>query len=140
MRRLALPEQQAGGNEDGRALDPSSASGLRATAASKAWENSRPIVAPICATSFAGPSSVEPRHQRRVQACRHGLQGPAREPPQACAGPRPRSAASSTAFVISSTNKANAVGALDDLRQHVRRQLLVTNQPRDDRGRFAALC
>src|SRR5262244_3103992 len=36
--------------------DSSSPSGLRTTAASRACENSRPIAAPICASSLAGPS------------------------------------------------------------------------------------
>ena len=43
--------------------DPNSISGLRTTAASRACENSRPIAAPICASSFAGHSRVGPSHQ-----------------------------------------------------------------------------
>ena len=80
--------------------EPSSASGLRTTAASRACENSRPIADPICATSFAGPR----RSSRAIsEACR--LAGTARlgtEPPQPSAAASP--SASSTAFVISSTN------------------------------------
>ena len=53
--------------------DLSSASGLLTTAANRAWENSRPIAAPICATSLAGPS----RSSRAIsEACR--LAGTAR--------------------------------------------------------------
>ena len=47
--------------------EQSSLSGLSATSASKACENSRPITAPICATSLAGPS----RSSRAIsEACR----------------------------------------------------------------------
>jgi hypothetical protein len=72
VRRRPLPEQQAGLNE---ALDaaPNSASGLRTSAASRAWEESRPIAAPICATSLAEPS----RSSRAIRdACK--LAGTAR--------------------------------------------------------------
>ena len=82
--------------------DPSSASGLRTTAASRACENSRPIAAPICATSLAGPS----RSSRAIsEACR--LAGTARAGDGTAAAVRrasPSLSASSTAFVISSTN------------------------------------
>ena len=83
--------------------DPSSASGLRTTAASRAWENSRPIAAPICATSLAGPS----RSSRAISdACR--LAGTARAGDGIAAAVRcaaPSLSASSTALVISSTNR-----------------------------------
>ena len=82
--------------------DPSSASGLRATAASRACENSRPIAAPICATSLAGPS----RSSRAIsEACK--LAGTARAGDGTAATVRrasPSPSASSTALVISSTN------------------------------------
>ncbi len=82
--------------------EPSSASGLRATAASSACENSRPIAAPICATSLAGPS----RSSRAISdACK--LAGTARAGDGTAATVRraaPSLSASSTAFVISSTN------------------------------------
>ena len=82
--------------------DPSSASGLRATAASRACENSRPIAAPICATSLAGPS----RSSRAIsEACK--LAGTARAGDGTAATVRrasPSLSASSTALVISSTN------------------------------------
>ena len=63
-----------------------SASGLPTTLATSACENSRPIAAPICATSFAGP-----RRSRRAirEACKLG--GTVRagmEPPQQCAPTR----------------------------------------------------
>ena len=80
-----------------------SASGWRTTEASRAWENWRPIAAPICATSLAGPS----RSSRAISdACR--LAGTAgtgggTAPSVRCASPSP--SASSTAFVISSTNR-----------------------------------
>ena len=65
-------------------------------------ENSRPIAAPICAYLLGGPEPIEPRHQRRVQACRD-CQGRRRS----CRNGAPGRtlAASSTAFVISSTNR-----------------------------------
>jgi hypothetical protein len=82
--------------------DPSFASGWRTNAASKACENSRPMAAPICATSFAGPS----RSSRAIsEACR--LAGTATEDDGIAATARsvaPSPAASSTALVISSTN------------------------------------
>ena len=102
MRRHALPEQQAGLMRRSSA-DPSSASGLRTTKASRAWENSRPIAAPICATSLAGPS----RSSRAISdACK--LAGTARAGDGTAATVRraaPSLSASSTAFVISSTNR-----------------------------------
>ena len=115
--------------------DPSSASGLRTTAASSAWENSRPIAAPICATSLAGPS----RSSRAIsEACR--LAGTARAgdgtDAAACSAALSLSA-SSTAFVISSTNSGNAVGALDDVLPDVRREELVANDPVDHGVDFA---
>ena len=81
----------------------SSASGLCATAARGAYENSRPIVAPICATSLAGPR----RSSRAIsEACR--LAGTASAGDGTAAALRRASlspSASSTAFVISSTNR-----------------------------------
>ena len=83
--------------------DANSASGLCTTAASSAWENSRPIAAPICATSLAGPS----RSSRAISdACK--LAGTARvgdgmAATVCCAAPS--LPASSTALVISSTNR-----------------------------------
>jgi len=82
--------------------DPSSASDLRTTEASKACENSRPIAAPTCAASLAGPS----RSSRAISdACR--LSGIARAGDGTAATVRraaPSLSASITAFVISSTN------------------------------------
>ena len=102
MRRHALPEQQTGRNETVERRLPSSASGLRTTAASSACENSRPIAAPICATSLAEPS----RSSRAIsEACR--LAGTARAGDGTAAAvccASPSLSASSTAFVISSTN------------------------------------
>ena len=76
---------------------------------------------------------VEPRHQRGVQACRD-RQGRRRNR---------RSHAPRRALALRLQHRLghllheqrDAVGALDDLRQHVRRQLLVTDQLRDDGGR-----
>jgi hypothetical protein len=80
----------------------SSASGLCMTAASSAWENSRPIAAPICATSLAGPS----RSSRAIsEACK--LAGTAKAVDGTVAAVRCASSslpASNTALVISSTN------------------------------------
>ena len=74
----------------------------RTTAANRGWENSRPIAAPICATSLAGPS----RSSRAISdACR--LAGTASDGDGTAATARsaaPSPSASSTAFVISSTN------------------------------------
>ncbi len=81
----------------------SSASGLRTTAASREWENSRPIAAPICANSLAGPS----RSSRAINdACKVAGTADAREGTAATArSASPSPSASSTAFVISSTNR-----------------------------------
>ena len=51
----ALPKKQAGCN---KAIKRQMKFGLRlgTTADNRPYENSRPIAAPICATSFAGPS------------------------------------------------------------------------------------
>src|SRR5271154_2156114 len=56
MGRRALPEQQTSRDETVERRSHLPTSGLRTTAASRACENSRPIAAPICATSLAGPS------------------------------------------------------------------------------------
>src|SRR5260370_1413411 len=73
-----------------------------ATEAKRACENSRPIAAPICATSLAGPS----RSSRAISdACK--LCGTANAGAGTLATVRraaPSLSASSTAFVISSTN------------------------------------
>ena len=81
----------------------SSASGLRATAASRACENSRPITAPICATSLAGPS----RSSRAISdACKLAGTASAGDGTAAAAcSAVPSLSASSTALVISSTNR-----------------------------------
>jgi hypothetical protein len=72
---------------------------LRATDASRACENSRPIADPICATSLAGPS----RSRRAIsEACK--LAGTAKAGDGTAAAVRraaPSLSASSTAFVIS---------------------------------------
>ena len=81
--------------------DLSSTSGLRATGVSRAWENSRPIAAPTCATSLAGPR----RSSRAIsEACR--LAGTAIDGEGIAATARSASwpPASNTALVISSTN------------------------------------
>jgi hypothetical protein len=82
--------------------DWSSASGLRTTAASRACENARPIAAPTCATSLAGPS----RSSRAIsEACR--LAGTVRAEDGTAAMvclASPSLSASNAAFVISSTN------------------------------------
>jgi hypothetical protein len=54
--------------------DPSSASGLRTTAASRACENSRPIAAPI-SHLLGWAKSVEPRHKGCVQTWWDGHKG-----------------------------------------------------------------
>ena len=72
------------------------------TAAKSACENSRPIAAPICATSLAEPS----RSSRAIsEACR--LAGTARDGDGTAAAlfAAPSLSASSTALVISSTNR-----------------------------------
>ena len=51
----------------GRARRRSSASGRSATAASRAWGNSRPSAAPICAISLTGGETIEAGEQRVVQ-------------------------------------------------------------------------
>ena len=82
--------------------DPNSASGLRTTAASRACENSRPIAAPICATSLAVPSRSS---RASSEACR--LAGTVEAGDGTAAAARrasPSLSASSTALVISSTN------------------------------------
>ena len=92
---------------------PSSASGLPATAASSAWENSRPIAAPICATSLAAPS----RSRRAIsEACR--LAGTAR-----AGGGTVRNGPPRLAVTLRLQNRlrhlldeeGNSVGALDDI-------------------------
>src|SRR5262245_4423731 len=82
----------------------SSASGLRTTAASRGWVNSRPIAAPICASSLAGPPSRSSRAMS--EACRLGGTPSAGDGIAATARAAAVSLpASSTALVISSTNK-----------------------------------
>ena len=84
--------------------DLSSAFGLRTTEASKAWENSRSIAAAICVSSLAGPPSRSSRAMS--EACR--LAGTASAGDGTAATTRPAAvslSASSTALVISSTNK-----------------------------------
>ena len=91
----------------------SSASGSRTTAASRACENSRPIAAPICATSFAGPS----RSSRAIsEACR--LAGTASAGDGTAAAVRrasPSLSASKHRFGHFLHEQRNAVGALDDV-------------------------
>ena len=109
--------------------DPSSASGLRTTAASRAWENSRPIAAPICATSLAGPS----RSSRAIsEACK--LAGTASAGDGTAASGPPRFA---LALRLQHRlrhllhEQRNAVGALDDVLPDVRRQMLVADDAVD---------
>ena len=75
---------------------------FRATAASRACENSRPITAPICAISLADPS----RSSRAIsEACRlagTATAGDGMAPTAPSVAPSPN--ASNTALVISSTN------------------------------------
>ena len=71
---------------------------------------------------------------------RAGLQEPparVTEPRQPRARQRPRSPTSSTAFVISSTNKRNAVSALDNVLPDARGQRLVAGDAVDHGGDFA---
>ena len=83
---------------------------------------------------LGGAEPVEPRHQRCLQACRH-RQGRRRNR---------RNRAPGRALALRFQHRLrhllheqrNAVGALHDLRQHIRRQLLVPDKPRDDGGRF----
>ena len=115
--------------------DPSSASGLRTTAASRAWENSRPIAAPICATSLAVPS----RSSRAISdACK--LAGTARAGDGTAATVAPRLA---LALRLQHRlrhllhEQGNAVGALDDVLPDARRQQLVADDAVDHGGDFA---
>jgi hypothetical protein len=83
--------------------DPRSTSVPRTTETSRSCENSRPIAAPICATSLAAPS----RSSRAIsEACK--LAGTFKAGDGTAATVRraaPSLSASSTAFVISSTNR-----------------------------------
>ena len=115
--------------------DWSSASGLRTTAASRAWENSRPIAAPICATSLAGPS----RSSRAIsEACK--LAGTARAGDGTAAA-----AVLAVAFALRLQHRlghfldeqGNAVGALDDVLSNARGQRLVADDAVDHGGDFA---
>ena len=109
--------------------DWSSASGLRTTAASSAWENSRPIAAPICATSLAEPS----RSSRAIsEACR--LAGTGTDGDGIAAIVRSRRA---LALRLQHRlghflhEQRNAVGALDNVLPDVRRQRLIANDAVD---------
>ena len=83
---------------------------------------------------FGGAESIEPRQQRCVQA---------RGDPQ---GGRRNRGDSPPSFDLAFRLKhrlghllyeqRNPVGALQDFRHHVRRELLVSDQPRDDSGHF----
>ena len=115
--------------------DANSASGLPATAPKSACENSRPIAAPTCATSFAEPS----RSSRAIsEACK--LAGTARAEDGTAAAvwrASPSLSASNTAFVISSTNSGmpsvRSTMSLPD----ARRQRLIAGDAVDHGGDFA---
>ena len=102
VRGHALPEQQACRDETVECRCGVRSLALPTTAANRAWENSRPIAAPICATSLADPS----RSSRAIsEACR--LAGTVRAGDGTAAAvfrASPSLSASSTALVISSTN------------------------------------
>ena len=83
---------------------------------------------------LGGAEPVEPRHQRGMQACRH-RQGRRRN--RTDRAPR-RSLALRLQNCLRHLlhEQGNAVGALDDLHHHVRRQRLVPGQARDNDRRF----
>jgi hypothetical protein len=84
---------------------------------------------------LGGTKPVEPRHQRGMQACRH-RQGRRRN--RRYRSPR-------CVLVLRLQHglrhllheQGNAVGALHDLRQHIRRQILAPDQASDDACRFS---
>ena len=136
MRRNALSEQQTSAIRRSSA-DANSASGLLTTAASRACENSRPIAAPICATSFAGPS----RSSRAIsEACK--LAGTASAGEGIAATVR-----CDLAFAFGLQHRlghlldeqGNAVSALDNVLANIRRQRLVADNA-VDHGVDIALC
>src|ERR1700732_1454031 len=102
--------------------DPSSASGCPTPAASRAWEKSRPIAAPICATSLVGPS----RSSRAIsEACK--LAGTARartEQRRQCAALRPRPPLPARPWSFFN-EKRNAIRALDNVLSDALRQRLI---------------
>ena len=115
--------------------DWSFSSGLRATAATRACENSRPITAPICATSLAEPS----RSSRAIsEACR--LAGTARAEDGTAAAVRSR-----VAFALRFQHRLghfldeqrNAVSALDNVLPNARGQRLVAGDAVDHGSDFA---
>src|SRR6266487_3448758 len=98
----------------------SSASGLRTTAANRGWENSRPIAAPICANSLAGPS----RSSRAINdACKLAGTANAGEGTKAAA----RRASPQHRLRHLFHEQRDAVRALDDILPYVRRQGLVAD-------------
>src|SRR6516164_5854597 len=111
----------------------SSDSGLRATAVSSAWENSRPIAAPTCATSLAVPR----RSSRAIsEACR--LAGTAIDG-------EGNSCNCSLGFLATCLQHSfgyflheqwNAICTLDDVLAHARRERLVTRNTINDRADF----
>src|SRR5271168_5268741 len=90
------------------------------TRARSAWENSRPIAAPICATLLADPS----RSSRDIsEAWRLAGTGNAGEAADAGLGAAaPSSSASNTALVISSDEQRYSIRALDDMAADLFRQ------------------
>ena len=99
------------------------------TAASRACENSRPMAAPICATSLAAPS----RSSRAIrEACKLAGTAKAGDGIAAAACPAaPSLPASRTALVISSTN--NGMPSVRSIMSCliVRREQFVANDPVD---------
>ena len=99
----------------------SSASGLSTAAANSAWENSRPIAAPICAISLAEPS----RSSRAIRdACK--LAGTA-SAGDGMAAAVCRALALGLQHRLSHLlhEQRNAVGALHNLRHHIRSSSLL---------------
>ena len=103
VRRRPAAEDQLGVDQLVQRVG-SSSSDSGATAASSSWLNSRPITAPICATSRTGAKPVEPRHQRVVQRRRdrQRRQRPVRAYRSPSSWSRPDSR---TVLVSSSTNR-----------------------------------
>ncbi len=133
LRRHALPEQQACLNETVERR-PQLRLGLARHRRQQRMRELPPDRRPDLRHLLGRAEPVEPRHQRGVQACRD-RQGRRRNR---------RNRAPGRALALRLQHRLrhlldeqrNAVGALDDLRHHIRRQRLVPDQARDDGGRF----
>jgi hypothetical protein len=104
------------------------------TAASSACGELTPNSSSYLRYLLGGAEPVEPRHQRGVEARGDG-QGRGRN----CrGGPPPFALALHLQYCFGHLlhKQRNAVGALHDLRHHIRRQLLVADKVRDDGRRI----